>query len=423
MFQKLFERPHAIQRQLTGPLLEARLHFLIHCAEYGAVQSTLREIAHYQLIVIEHLKLPDTGAITHAEIEAAAERWAQRQAGFLSLKHAPSPLSKARFIRHATHWLCFLGRLQTPASQPHPSAQLVNEFASFMREERGLSSETINYRCREIEIYLAQLSGQQLSLSDLTITHLDDVLLQRINQARYARRTVQTHASTLRAFFRYAEHRGWCQCGLANAIKGPRVFRHETLPFSPAWEDVQRLLAGTNGTCPVDIRDRAILLLLAVYGLRSGEVCRLQLEDLDWELELLNLKRVKQGQTQQLPLSHMVGEAILRYLQEVRPRTFYRELFLSMRAPLRPLTRGAIGQLVRRRWQPLDVAIEHHGPHSLRHACATRLINQGVSLKEIGDQLGHRNLETTRIYAKVDLTHLREVADFDLGGVLCDWTP
>jgi len=421
MFQELFERPHAIKRQLSSPLLEARLRFLSQCAEHGAARSTLREIALYQLIVIDYLKLPNAGAITPAEIESAAEYWAQNQAGFsFDCKGAPSSFSKARFIKHATHWLNFLGRLQLPSQQPRPFAQLISEFAGFMREERGLSSETICHRCREIEVYLTELCGQQLSLSDLTITHIDDAFLRRIEQGRYARRTVQTHATILRAFFRYAEQRGWCQRGLANAIRAPRVFRHETLPFSPAWKDVQRLLAGTSDSCPKSIRDRAVLLLLAVYGLRSGEVWRLQLEDLDWENELLHIRRVKQGPVQQLPLSHTVGEAILRYLREVRPLAACRSLFLTMRAPFRPLTRGAIGQLVSRRWQPLGVALEHHGPHSLRHACATRLINQGVSLKEIGDQLGHRDLETTRIYAKVDLTHLREVADFNLGGLLCD---
>ena len=420
MFETLFERPHALQRQLNGPLLEERLRFLRHCAETGAAKSTLREIAYYQLIVIDYLKLSEKGAINHAEIEAAAELWAQRQAGARGVKDTRSPLSKTRFIRHASRWLSFLGRVQTPAQPIHPFAQFISEFASFMRDERGLSSETINSRCREVKAYLSELCGPQLSLSDLTITHLDEALLHHINQAGLARCTVQTHASILRSFFRYAEQRGWCQCGLAIAIKAPRVFRHETLPFSPAWEDVQQLIASTNSNRPADIRDHAILLLLAVYGLRSGEVRHLQLEDLDWEHELLHIRRVKQGPVQKLPLSHTVGEAILRYLQKVRPRVVCRELFLTLRAPIRPLTRGAIGQLVTRRWLPFDVAIEHRGPHSLRHACATRLINRGFSLKEIGDQLGHRDLETTRIYAKVDLTHLREVADFNLGGLLCD---
>jgi integrase/recombinase XerD len=421
MLQKLFKHQHAIQRQLTGPLLEERLGFLTHCAEQGFAQSTLREIAYYQLIVTDYLKLSDTAVTTGADIEAAAKCWAQRQPDSPSMKDPPSPRSRARFISHATHWLGFLGRFQKTVSPAHPFAQFVSEFANFMREERGLSSATINYRCREVDIYLAQLCGHQLSLSDLSITHIDDALLRRINQAGYARCTVKAHASILRAFFRYAEQRGWCQCGLANAIKAPRVFRHETLPFSPSWEDVQRLLAGTNGTRSVDIRDRAILLLLAVYGLRAAEVRRLQLEDLDWDHELLHIRRVKQGPVQEFPLSHTVGEAILRYLREVRPRASCREIFLTLGVPFRPLTTAAISRIVNQRWKPLNVAVEHRGSHSLRHACATRLINQGVSLKEIADQLGHRNLDTTRIYTKVDLSHLREVADSNLGGLLCDY--
>ena len=108
---------------------------------------------------------------------------------------------------------------------------------------------------------------------------------------------------------------------------------------------------------------------------------------------------------------------MVRYLKEVRPKnSTHREIFLTLRAPFRPMKK--FYGIVASRWKPLNVNIKHHGPHSLRHACATRLINQGVSLKTIADQLGHRDLETTRIYAKVDLPRLREVANFNLGGVL-----
>lgn len=420
MFQQLFERPHAIQRQLDAPLLQARQLYLAHCATQGMARRTLREIAFYQLIAIDYLELADEGVITPAEITAAAARWARRSPQTSSLKDAASPLSQARFIKHATHWLDFLGRLHTPTAPLPPCAPYIRDFADFMRNERGLSEETISYRCRELESFLTEIGDPSAALAQLTVSQIDVTLLNKIQHAGYARRTIQTLAATLRAFFRYAEQRHWCRRGLADAIRAPRIFRHETLPFSPTWEEVQRLLQTTEGTHQVDLRDRAILLLLATYGLRSGEVRRLQLDDLDWQRELMHLRRVKLGQPQHLPLTHTVGEAILRYLKEVRPRTACRTLFLTIRAPWRPLTRGAIFQLVNRRWQPLGVAIAHHGPHALRHACATRLINQGVSLKEIGDQLGHRDLETTRIYAKVDLTRLRAVADFNLGGLLCD---
>jgi integrase/recombinase XerD len=418
MINQLFEHPYALNRYLTGLLLEERSAYLYHCAEQGFAKSSLKLIAHYQLVITDYLDLQNARAITPPEIEAAADRWAQRPFQPRNPNVTFSLCARERFIWNATDWLRFLGRLQEPPPLPRPFAQMMSEFTNFMRHERGLSETTIAFRCQRVEHFLSQVLDLNCALSQLTITQIDDAFLQRIDQGRYARCSIHTLASALRAFFRYAANRGWCRSDLAEAIKAPRVFRHESLPFSPTWEEVQRLIESAGGQRPVAVRDRAILLLLAHYGLRVGEVCALQLDDLDWEREIIRLRRNKDGRPQQLPLTQIVGEAILRYLKEVRPRISRRELFLSLRPPVRPLTRRSIYSLVRRRWNPLGVAIAHHGPHSLRHACATRLINHGVSLKEIGDQLGHRDLDTTRIYAKVDLTRLRVVADFDLGGVL-----
>jgi site-specific recombinase XerD len=181
---------------------------------------------------------------------------------------------------------------------------------------------------------------------------------------------------------------------------------------------VQHLIASAENNRPTDIRDRAILMLLAVYGLRSAEVRCLKLEDLDWEKELVRITRPKQLKTQMYPLSHIVGEAIVRYLKEVRPRSLYRELFLTLQAPIQPLSRSGLWNVVSRRLQSLSPSIKHRGPHSLRHACASHLLAQGLSLKEIGDHLGHRSPNATRVYAKVDIAGLREVADFPLGGLL-----
>jgi integrase len=140
------------------------------------------------------------------------------------------------------------------------------------------------------------------------------------------------------------------------------------------------------------------------------------LEDFDWENELLFVARPKTGEKAEYPLSRVVGDAVLRYLQEVRPRTNHREVFLTLSAPFRPLRTG-LWAIVASRLRPLGVSIPHYGPHALRHACATRLLDRGLSIKEIADHLGHRDPDSTRIYAKVDLHGLRQVADFDLGGL------
>jgi len=181
---------------------------------------------------------------------------------------------------------------------------------------------------------------------------------------------------------------------------------------------VQEILDATAGDRPIAIRDHAILMLLAVYGVRSGEVARLQLTDIEWQRETITFTRSKMAGTHSFPLSPSVGAAIIRYLKEVRPKSLHPQVFLTRRAPVGPISNGAMWAVVSRQLRERAPSLKHHGPHSLRHACATHLINQGLSLKEIGDHLGHRAVEATRIYAKVDLARLRDVADFDLGELL-----
>src|SRR5690606_16134420 len=125
----------------------------------------------------------------------------------------------------------------------------------------------------------------------------------------------------------------------------------------------------------------------------------------------------KSGRMRLYPLVNTVGNAVLRYLREVRAQSSHREVFLTLLHPIRPL-HDSVSHAVRLRLRSLNVVLQHYGPHSLRHACATHMLAQGMTLKAIGDQLGHLNTETTRIYAKVDLTGLRQVAAFDLGELL-----
>jgi integrase/recombinase XerD len=155
-------------------------------------------------------------------------------------------------------------------------------------------------------------------------------------------------------------------------------------------------------------------MLLAVYGLRAGEVKLLRLDDFDWEKELLSVSCSKTRRQRIFPLSRPVGDAVLLYVRQVRPRTRHREVFLKFDG--HPL--NDIYAIVSPRLRQLGVPIPHFGPHALRHACATHLLAEGCSLKQIGDQLGHQDTDSTRIYAKVDIVGLRKVADIDLGGLL-----
>jgi site-specific recombinase XerD len=230
---------------------------------------------------------------------------------------------------------------------------------------------------------------------------------------------LHTLGGSVRSFFRYAASQRWCRSNLASAIELPLLYALEHVPRAPSVEEVGRLLEDTaSSDDPVNIRDHAILSLLIYYGLRRGEVERLTLDDLDWVAETIHITRPKQRRAQCYPMSLPVGEAILRYLRLVRPRCSHRALFLTIQAPFRPLSAPSITTMVRMRLTKQRVQLNRRGAHCLRHACASQLLGAGFTLKQIADHLGHRSMDTTRIYTKIDLHGLRQVAEIDLGGLL-----
>jgi integrase/recombinase XerD len=414
VFETLFKYSGVLARHRDGPFADLRERFLIHCVDQGIAQSTLLRVAREVLVIASRMDLTAERQISLPEIEAAAERWSRyqkrcRRADCLKW-------SRELFIQTAVPWLRFLKLLQESEHQPHPYEHIVQDFASFMRDERGLSEITIQSGCWYVNRFLDWLTEQNRSFDDVALQDVDAFLAGN-GKTRWNRVSVATCAKALRSFFRHAEKRGWCAAGMAAGIEGPRIFQQESLPVGPSWEDVQRLIASASGDKPRDVRDRAILMLFAVYGFRSREVAGLCVQDVNWEEEIISIARPKQRRTQQYPLVGEVGEAIVRYLRQVRPRCGQREVFLTLKPPFRRLSSGAFYRIVSTRIADLGVAALRRGPHSLRHACAGHLVSQGLSLKQIGDHLGHRSAYATRIYAKVDLAGLRQVADFDLGGL------
>ncbi len=422
MFDRLFRTPWVVARQRNGPLAEERLCYLNHCARQQMSRRTLRSIARYTLLAAEFLRLAlrPSEVVTRREVEAEVARWLARRSRRATVRQIR--LLGVDFSRHVLRWLAFLGRLRPAAKVRQPYADHLAKFLDSARE-RGLSLQTIGNYERVLRRFLATIKGAGLRLQTLTVVQLDELVIQKVHDEKYARNTLQTWTSVLRVFCRFAEERGWCRPGLAAAIMAPRVYTHEGLPIGPSWDDVQRLLAATQRRQATargrasDVRDRALLLLLAVYGLRAGEVTALCLKDFDWEREVLCVPESKSRRPRAYPLCHSVGDAVLRYLRQVRPRSERREVFLTLVPPFRPLGAKSLGRAVSRRLHALGLTLPHYGAHALRHACATHLLAQGLSLKEIGDHLGHRSPDATRIYAKVDLVSLRAVADFPLEGL------
>ena len=190
-----------------------------------------------------------------------------------------------------------------------------------------------------------------------------------------------------------------------------------SVPRGIAVDQAQKLLNSVDRSTPVGRRDYAILLLLARLGLRAGEIAFLTLEDIDWRAGTL-IVTLKGGRRSVYPLTEEIGEAIADYLRSGRPESDDRRVFLQARAPFRAFRRGCnLADMVRDRVERAGVDAPTRGTHQFRHGLATQMLREGVSLSEIGDVLGHRQPDTTRIYAKVDIVALRTLALPWPGGV------
>ena len=410
MFDQLFTRQAAVAHHHSSPFAAERQVYLRHLLDEGRSRKTLRNIAHLLFAVAHHLRL-DGPEITLVAVEAAAAAWVKTTCRSARCIH----VGERQFVYHATGLLRLLGRLCE--AQPEVSyAARLGAFLHFQQHERCLSPSTLYHYKMCVGEFLNWIDQQEKPLEEVTLEDLSGYL-QSLMQRKLKRTSIALHVAKLRNFFRYAESRHWCRAGLA-ALDAPRIYRLESLPRGPAWSDVQRLLRSCVGDSPSEIRDHAMLLIIAVYGVRSGEVRHLCLEDIDWEREIIRIRRPKQRKSQHYPLVREVGAAILRYLREVRPKCKLREIFLTQVQPYRTLTAAGFGTMVRKRLQGLGLVLPCYGPHALRHSCATHLLAEGVSLKEIADHLGHVSLAATQIYAKVDLTALREVGAFPLTGLV-----
>lgn len=413
MFERLFKYQRVVARHREGPLANERGLYLSHCADYGAALATLQRLACELLVVAKEIKFLPNHQVSIEEIEAASHRWARRQQR--RRRAHTQQWSRNLFASTATQWLRFIGHLREADPISAPYINLIDSFAAFV-SDRCLSQATIHNYCWHVNQFLGWFHQQGRSFAGVTVTDVD-AFLALMGKQGWKRISIASCARALRAFFIYAESRAWCSKRIAIAIESPRIFKEEGVPSGPAWTDVQRLIASTNTDQPRDIRDRGILMLFACHALRVGEVARLCLKDIDWERDALTVQRSKQQRIQKYPLTPAVAWAIIRYLKEVRPRCTRREVFLTLKAPFRRLSPGGLYNITRSRFSQLGISAPHRGPHSLRHACATHLVSEGLSLKEIGDHLGHTSSHATRVYAKVDLTGLREVASFDLGGL------
>lgn len=307
--------------------------------------------------------------------------------------------------RHFATFLATVGLVPAAAViEPPAEPALLGAFRLWMRTHRGTTDTTLNGYRLPIRALLHTLGEQP---EQFTATALRAFVLDHAGQGGIGR--AKTVVTAARMFVRFCIAIGRCTPGLDYALPTIAQWRLASLPKYLSAETVEHVLATCDCTTARGVRDRAVLLLLARLGLRAGDVAALQWQDIDWHEGTLCVAGKSQRVTR-LPLPQEVGEALLAYVEQARPRVSNPQVFLTTSAPLRPLHAKTVTSIAARALRRAHVACLHYGAHVLRHSAATTMLRQGVSLPSIGAVLRHASVETTAHYAKVDVDLLHMVA-------------
>lgn len=297
--------------------------------------------------------------------------------------------------------------LKPPTEPATPVELLMVDYRRWLLVDRGLADATVlRYEKLAHRFLLERVadSGEDF-LAELT--GADVVAFLLAESARVSVGAAKGRVAELRSLLKFLYLSGRTPLPLATGVP-PVAGWHDTgIPVAISAGDVQRLLDSCDRTSTVGIRDYAILMIVARLGLRSAEVARLELGDLDWRLGQIAV-RGKGRREDVLPLPGDVGEALAAYLTRARPVTGLRQVFLPCKAPERSIRPDLVSDITRRACD--RVGLPRVGAHRLRHALATELLRRGAALVEVSQVLRHRDLATTAIYAKVDVDKLRTVA-------------
>jgi integrase/recombinase XerD len=406
MFEQFFNRSTRIQSLRDspgGPLLE---DFAKDLYQEGYAKITSRRIiraSEHLLYWTDREGIP-ISSLANTSLERFDRHLDQCQCPRFGHRNRMQLLNGARlFLEH----LRGAGVITAPdVESTVQDPVLLAAFRQWMQQQRGTSDLTLyNYSLyiRDLLKHLGEDPGRFNARS------LRQFVLKKSQQNGWGAAKICTTA--LRMFLRFLIADGKCAVGLDGAIPSLAHWRLSSLPRYVQPEEVEYIITSCDLNSPIGRRDRAILLLLARMGLRAGDVFKLRLGDIDWEEAWLYVSGKGRRQAR-FPLTQEVGSAILDYLQDGRPSTETDAVFIRSRAPFRAFTSHcAVSTIVAQAMRRAGVTCRGRGAaHVLRHSAATSMLRQGASLQDIATILRHRSIETTEIYAKVDVTTLRQIA-------------
>jgi integrase/recombinase XerD len=328
----------------------------------------------------------------------------------LSRCHCPHYSHATQLVHGARLFLTHLrdARIITlsPVESTVHDPALLSAFRQWMCQQRGTSDRTL-YKYSPYIREMLRRFGEKPSRFDAC--RLRAFVLEK---SRCGGERAKSCVKALRMFLRFLIAEGQCAVGLDAAIPTVAQWRLASLPRYLQPKEVEHLIASCDQASAVGRRDRAILLLLARLGLRAGDIVHLRLSDIDWKGASIQVCG-KGHRHERLPLTQEVGQAIVAYVKKGRPRTNDDRLFIRCRAPFRAFgpSSCAVSDIVDRAFRRAGVIRPSRGAaHLLRHSLATSMLRQGAALEDIATILRHRSIETTQIYAKVDIPSLRQIA-------------
>ena len=286
-------------------------------------------------------------------------------------------------------------------------SRLRDRYQHHLAEVRGLSTQSLKQHGSTVIDFLSRGRPPDGRLCDISARDVEAYV--QLKSKENSRQSLQHIIAHLRAFLRYCADHGEVAAGL-DVIDTPRVYRGELPPRALDWSTVRRLLASVRRRNPRDWRDFAVLHLMAYYGLRPSEVAALRLDSIDWEARTLRVEQRKTRSVLVLPLANRTLRVLRRYLQIAKPDSALPQLFLRVRSPITALKHYGVIDIFNYRAAKSGLALDGASSYALRHAFAMRLLRRGVGIKAIGDVLGHRSLEATCVYLRIDTDMLRTVA-------------
>jgi integrase/recombinase XerC len=321
-------------------------------------------------------------------------------------RHRPT-LSAA--LGHLLVVLRAQGVIAPPIVSKTPVDDELNRYGDYMERVRGLAANTRILVLRTVRRFLSSRFGDYtIDIAAIKPEHVRRFFAQEAKL--YSKpASAGTVVAALRGYFRYRASLGDLVHGLIGALSYPANWQLASLPKTLTPEEVQRLVGSLDQAGRSQRRAAAIVRCALDLGLRSGEVARLSLEDIDWRAGTITLRHTKGRREDVLPLPATTGAAIAAYLKDGRPKTRNRAVFVRHVAPRdQPVGADLVRKTIRQAYA--RAGLPYTRSHLLRHTMANRLLAGGSSLKEVADVLRHRSLNTTLIYAKLDSRNLVEVA-------------